>query len=96
MSCQAGFDPACPIQRRWSIECAVQLLMHPTGQHRSCGLGSPGTDLLVELVLAEAAVARDAGQAPALYGAKITGGGSGGEHNTHFGCLRGLSRLLSS
>ena len=36
-----------------------------------CGLGSPGTDRLVELVRAE-------GPAAGLYGARITGGGSGG------------------
>ena len=36
-----------------------------------CGLGSDGTDRLVELV---AAAGADAG----LFGAKITGGGSGG------------------
>jgi galactokinase len=37
----------------------------------ACGLGSTGTDRLVELV-------REAGLARGLYGAKITGGGSGG------------------
>ena len=37
----------------------------------ACGLGSTGTDLLVELV-------RRAGPSRGLYGAKITGGGSGG------------------
>ncbi len=36
-----------------------------------CGLGSEGTDLLVELV-------REGGAEGGLYGAKITGGGSGG------------------
>nr|ALS89956.1 gal_kin [uncultured bacterium] len=44
------------------------------GSHASysaCGLGSAGTDLLVELV-------RSAGYKQGLYGAKITGGGSGG------------------
>jgi galactokinase len=44
------------------------------GSHASysvCGLGSAGTDRLVELV-------REAGPAAGLYGAKITGGGSGG------------------
>jgi L-arabinokinase len=44
------------------------------GSHASygaCGLGSRGTDLLVDLVRAEGAVA-------GLYGARITGGGSGG------------------
>jgi galactokinase len=37
----------------------------------TCGLGSSGTDRLVELV-------RSVGAAKGLYGAKITGGGSGG------------------
>ena len=37
----------------------------------SCGLASPGTDRLVDLVRAE-------GTASGLYGARITGGGSGG------------------
>jgi L-arabinokinase len=45
------------------------------GAHRSysrnCGLGSPETDLLVSLV-------RRAGPSSGLFGAKITGGGSGG------------------
>ena len=44
------------------------------GSHQSystCGLGSAGTDRLVELVQA-------AGPAQGLFGAKITGGGSGG------------------
>jgi L-arabinokinase len=36
-----------------------------------CGLGSPGTDRLVELV-------RSSGPEGGLYGARITGGGSGG------------------
>ena len=39
--------------------------------YSACGLGSDGTDLLVELVRAR-------GPASGLYGAKITGGGSGG------------------
>jgi L-arabinokinase len=39
--------------------------------YSACGLGSHGTDLLVELV-------SEAGPASGLYGAKITGGGSGG------------------
>jgi L-arabinokinase len=56
-----------------------QLAMEQLGElmyqsHRSysaCGLGSRGTDRLVELV-------RKLGPARGLYGAKITGGGSGG------------------
>ena len=39
--------------------------------YSACGLGSDGTDRLVELVL-------EAGVKSGLYGAKITGGGSGG------------------
>ena len=39
--------------------------------YSACGLGSDGTDLLVDL-------ARAAGAADGIYGAKITGGGSGG------------------
>jgi galactokinase len=39
--------------------------------YSACGLNSKGTDLLVKLV-------RDAGPIEGLYGAKITGGGSGG------------------
>jgi galactokinase len=41
------------------------------GSYGACGLGSPGTDRLVALVRAE-------GPKRGLYGAKITGGGSGG------------------
>jgi L-arabinokinase len=41
------------------------------GSYSACGLGSDGTDLLV-------ALAREAGPAQGIYGAKITGGGSGG------------------
>jgi galactokinase len=39
--------------------------------YSSCGLGSEGTDAIVDLV-------RRAGPASGVYGAKITGGGSGG------------------
>ena len=39
--------------------------------YSACGLGSDGTDRLV-------ALARGAGPACGVYGAKITGGGSGG------------------
>jgi galactokinase len=39
--------------------------------YSACGLGSQGTDLLVDLVRAR-------GRKNGLYGAKITGGGSGG------------------
>jgi L-arabinokinase len=48
-----------------------QLMRASHASYSSCGLGSDGTDHLVDLV---AAAGTDAG----LFGAKITGGGSGG------------------
>ena len=39
--------------------------------YSACGLGSPATDRIVELV-------RAAGPGRGLFGAKVTGGGSGG------------------
>jgi galactokinase len=63
------------ILARWRVASdapALGELMY--GSHASysaCGLGSEGTDEIVRLV-------RDAGGASRLYGAKITGGGSGG------------------
>jgi L-arabinokinase len=51
---------------------ALGALMYESHQsYGACGLGSPGTDRLVELIRAEGAEA-------GLYGARITGGGSGG------------------
>ncbi|GAC1696805.1 MAG: hypothetical protein PVS3B1_35240 [Ktedonobacteraceae bacterium] len=48
-----------------------ELMYQSHASYSACGLGSKGTDALVELV-------RQAGPAMQLYGAKITGGGSGG------------------
>ncbi len=48
-----------------------ELMFQSHASYSACGLGSSGTDRLVELV-------RQAGPAAQLYGAKITGGGSGG------------------
>jgi L-arabinokinase len=50
---------------------AGELMYHSHASYAACGLGSPGTDRLVALV-------RAAGHAAGLYGARITGGGSGG------------------
>jgi L-arabinokinase len=47
------------------------LMFEAHESYRACGLGSTGTDRIVELV-------QDAGPGRGLYGAKITGGGSGG------------------
>lgn len=48
-----------------------ELMYQSHASYSRCGLGSTGTDRLVELV-------REAGPERVLYGAKITGGGSGG------------------
>ncbi|MGY1635526.1 galactokinase [Geodermatophilus sp. SYSU D00742] len=48
-----------------------ELMYQSHASYSACGLGSSGTDRLVDLV-------RSAGPAAGLYGAKITGGGSGG------------------
>lgn len=48
-----------------------ELMYAAHASYSACGLGSSGTDRLVEL-------ARELGPARGIYGAKITGGGSGG------------------
>ena len=48
-----------------------ELMYQSHASYSACGLGSKGTDLLVEMV-------REAGTSSGLWGAKITGGGSGG------------------
>jgi L-arabinokinase len=48
-----------------------ELMYQSHASYSSCGLGSEGTDLLVDL-------ARQDGEPQGIYGAKITGGGSGG------------------
>ncbi len=52
-------------------ELLGELMYQSHASYSACGLGSAGTDRLVEMV-------REAGTARGLYGAKITGGGSGG------------------
>jgi len=63
------------ILRNWkALEEAKKLgeLMYESHQsYSACGLGSDGTDVIVQLV-------RELGPQRGLYGAKITGGGSGG------------------
>jgi L-arabinokinase len=54
-----------------AAETLGALMYESHASYSACGLGSAGTDALVELV-------REAGAAAGLYGAKITGGGSGG------------------
>ncbi len=59
-----------------------------------CGLGSDGTDRLVALVRQEQAMARLHQEPPVLYGAKITGGGSGGHHSTFTFLLCSVSNAI--
>jgi L-arabinokinase len=78
---------AHPVHERRRVETFRELLLEPASDARRhrlgelmveshasygrCGLGSEGTDRLVALVRAE-------GPSAGLYGARITGGGSGG------------------
>lgn len=48
-----------------------ELMYLSHASYTACGLGSPGTDRLVDLV-------KESGYRSGLYGARITGGGSGG------------------
>lgn len=68
--------PACGGAEQ--LQVLGELMRQSHVSYSRCGLGSDGTDRLVQLVQEEhdAAVAR--GEEPALYGAKITGGGCGG------------------
>jgi galactokinase len=54
-----------------SLRGTGQLMYESHKSYSDCGLGCPATDLLVNLV-------REGTPASGLYGAKITGGGSGG------------------
>lgn len=58
-----------PVDERLSL--LGELMYQSHASYSACGLGSAGTDRLVEL-------ARAAGPEQGVYGAKITGGGSGG------------------
>ena len=58
-----------PVQERRVL--LGELMFRSHDGYVRCGLGSPGTDCLVELV-------RQEGPKAGLYGARITGGGSGG------------------
>lgn len=60
-----GAHGGTPLQR------LGELMYESHESYSACGLNSEGTDLLVNLV-------REAGPGAGLYGAKITGGGSGG------------------
>ncbi len=54
-----------------NLQALGELMYASHASYSACGLGTDGTDRLVELV-------REAGPACGLYGARITGGGAGG------------------
>jgi galactokinase len=56
-------------EERWTS--LGELMYQSHASYSACGLGSRGTDSIVELV-------REEGPSEGLYGARITGGGSGG------------------
>jgi galactokinase len=62
-------SPAASVPER--LVLLGELMYQSHASYSACGLGSDGTDRLVELV-------REAGPGAGLFGAKITGGGSGG------------------
>lgn len=59
--------------------------------YNACGLGSDGTDRIVELVQEMQHSKLSGSEDAALYGAKITGGGSGGTV-----CVIGRNSMKSS
>lgn len=70
------------------LEVLGELMFESHASYSACGLGSDGTNRLVNIVREHMASARSAGRPPALYGAKITGGGCGGTV-----CIMGLAGL---
>jgi galactokinase len=58
-----------PCEERWTS--LGELMSQSHASYTACGLGSRGTDIIVDFVRAE-------GPANGLYGARITGGGCGG------------------
>jgi L-arabinokinase len=58
-----------PSEEGWTSLGEIMYQSHAS--YSACGLGSPGTDMIVDLV-------REEGRIHGLYGARITGGGSGG------------------
>lgn len=68
------------------LELLGELMLQAHASYSTCGLGSDGTNRLVNIVRQHMMSARRSGSPPVLYGAKITGGGSGGTV-----CVLGLS-----
>jgi galactokinase len=65
------FAEVLPAQRHRRNELLGELMYQSHASYSACGLGAPGTDQLVDLV-------KELGPDEGLFGAKVTGGGSGG------------------
>lgn len=63
---------------RSQMEVLGELMFQSHASYSSCGLGSEGTNRLVDLVREEMKRSQEMGEVPPLSGAKITGGGCGG------------------
>ncbi len=63
---------------RQQMDVLGELMLQSHSSYSACGLGSDGTDKLVAFVLEEKLEAEAAEREPAVFGAKITGGGCGG------------------
>lgn len=77
-SSSGGSSAAAPLGVYGPLEVLGELMFQSHGSYSRCGLGSAGTNRLVSLVREHMAASRAAGRSPALFGAKITGGGCGG------------------
>jgi L-arabinokinase len=75
-----------PAALQGPLDMLGELMFQSHASYSACGLGSDGTNRLVHIVRQHIMAARRAGRQPALFGAKITGGGSGGTV-----CVLGLS-----
>lgn len=67
----SGWEDATEGRIRSRLDLLGELMYQSHASYSACGLGSAATDRLVDL-------ARSIGPAQGVYGAKITGGGSGG------------------
>jgi galactokinase len=72
----ASGAPTCTQAEQMSL--LGELMFQSHASYSACGLGSAGTDRLVALVQEEMGAARARVEALPVFGAKITGGGSGG------------------
>ena len=82
----------CEAPNERTLELMGELMYQSHASYSACGLGAGETDLLVRMV-------REAGPTNGLYGARITGGGSGGtvailgRREAHYGIAKLADRF---